>query len=401
LTGYLWQFWRVRGYHAEGQRWLEPLLVAAPEPTADRVKALLGAGQFAAWQRQRELGAKRYEQTVILGRALGEERLVGWALREWAFLLLNTDRERACQMLLEGEVLMRRVGDRRGLAANLTMLGRAGLASGDFAGARAHLEESLAVGREVGDRAQLKEALGILSAAAYGQGDFGRARWAWEGGFALAHELGNWPSFVAKQGAAGLVAIAQTDPERAERHLMDVVALGEEQTSAENIAYAKLILSDLARRRGDLVRSRALLSESLATFATPPVGRYGVAMSLARFAATALACRQAMLAARWLGATEAVLQTAEFALQPDDRPVLQAAIDATQAALGDAAFDAAWAAGAVLTLEQAVAEGLDWSGRPEATDSSMGVINQHHPDALRSRDVRNWHRARRRPARRD
>jgi predicted ATPase len=39
----LWRFWLMRGYLAEGWRWLDAALAAAPEHTADRARALLAA----------------------------------------------------------------------------------------------------------------------------------------------------------------------------------------------------------------------------------------------------------------------------------------------------------------------------------------------------------------------
>ena len=43
LATSLWRFWLDRGYFAEGDRWLEATLVAAPERTALRVEALLAS----------------------------------------------------------------------------------------------------------------------------------------------------------------------------------------------------------------------------------------------------------------------------------------------------------------------------------------------------------------------
>ena len=43
LATSLWRFWLDRGYFAEGSRWLEATLVAAPERTALRVEALLAS----------------------------------------------------------------------------------------------------------------------------------------------------------------------------------------------------------------------------------------------------------------------------------------------------------------------------------------------------------------------
>jgi predicted ATPase len=43
LTVALWRFWLMRGYLAEGCRWLDSSLAAAPEHTADRARALLAS----------------------------------------------------------------------------------------------------------------------------------------------------------------------------------------------------------------------------------------------------------------------------------------------------------------------------------------------------------------------
>ncbi len=43
LTVALWRFWLMRGYLAEGYRWLAAALAAAPEHTADRARALLAS----------------------------------------------------------------------------------------------------------------------------------------------------------------------------------------------------------------------------------------------------------------------------------------------------------------------------------------------------------------------
>ena len=44
----LWRFWLARGHFAEGSRWLEATLAAAPERTPLRARALLGRRRHAA-----------------------------------------------------------------------------------------------------------------------------------------------------------------------------------------------------------------------------------------------------------------------------------------------------------------------------------------------------------------
>jgi non-specific serine/threonine protein kinase len=89
-----------------------------------------------------------------------------------------------------------------------------------------------------------------------------------------------------------------------------------------------------------------------------PDDRYGIAMNLAWLASIELGRRRATRAARLLGAAEALRRTNwdPTKYNPEDRRVVEETTAAARAALGEAAFDAAWAAGAGLTLEQAAAE---------------------------------------------
>jgi predicted ATPase len=68
LTVALWRFWLMRGYLAEGSRWLAASLAAAPEHTTDRARALLAACLVGMRRgvpgRLREFGA---ESVAIFG----------------------------------------------------------------------------------------------------------------------------------------------------------------------------------------------------------------------------------------------------------------------------------------------------------------------------------------------
>jgi predicted ATPase/DNA-binding SARP family transcriptional activator len=61
----LWRFWLTRGYLAEGYRWLDASLAAAPERTADRARALLAAClvglRRGVHERLHEFGAESVE----------------------------------------------------------------------------------------------------------------------------------------------------------------------------------------------------------------------------------------------------------------------------------------------------------------------------------------------------
>src|SRR5205823_4724245 len=86
-------------------------------------------------------------------RALGNQRDLGWAVREQAGLLLLTKGNRAAiGALHEAEALARTAGDRVILAQTLHWLGVNLRMAGDPELARPLIAESLAVYRAIGDR---------------------------------------------------------------------------------------------------------------------------------------------------------------------------------------------------------------------------------------------------------
>src|SRR6185437_16660223 len=75
LAGYLGQFWRVRGHHAEGRRWLDALLTAtatvAGEERAlctERARALRECGVLAADQSDAARADALLEESLTLYR---------------------------------------------------------------------------------------------------------------------------------------------------------------------------------------------------------------------------------------------------------------------------------------------------------------------------------------------
>jgi hypothetical protein len=89
------------------------------------------------------------------------------------------------------------------------------------------------------------------------------------------------------------------------------------------------------------------------------LGRLGLAECLEGLAAVAIGQGEAGQAARLSGAADALRQALGAPIPLVDRPSQEATVRAARAMLGTPAFDAAWAAGAALTLDQAVAAALE------------------------------------------
>lgn len=104
-------------------------------------------------------------------------------------------------------------------------------------------------------------------------------------------------------------------------------------------------------------RAVPLLTEALALHRSRN-GQLGIAWCLEGLAAVASAVGQAERAARYLGAAEMLRENIGAPLPPADRDGYDGAVAIVRAALGSAAFTAAWEAGRALPLEHAIGEAL-------------------------------------------
>jgi predicted ATPase/DNA-binding SARP family transcriptional activator len=142
----LWRFWLARGHFAEGSRWLDATLAAAPERTPLRARALFADAAMKVRRgddtvRVRDLAV---EAAAIL-REVGDEQALAHGLHLSGLLVWVEDGawERAVGLVEEGRALAARVGDAGVVASATHMLGVIALLRGADADARIHLSETL------------------------------------------------------------------------------------------------------------------------------------------------------------------------------------------------------------------------------------------------------------------
>jgi predicted ATPase/class 3 adenylate cyclase len=156
-AGALWRFWQQRGHLTEAVRLFEEIL-AMPSgrgPTAERAKALIGAGGIAWWQQDRDAAGRFYEEAVTIERELGDPGRLAEALYNLSFVVAGDDLKAASRMLEESRDLFRQGGDERGVAQVLAMLVMGDAQAGNWDAVVASLEETVAIWRRLGDRLHL------------------------------------------------------------------------------------------------------------------------------------------------------------------------------------------------------------------------------------------------------
>ncbi|MGH2345516.1 MAG: ATP-binding protein, partial [Chloroflexota bacterium] len=321
LGGALWRFWRVHGRSHEGLAVLGELLahrrssrcMEVSDPI--RAKALSGAGTLAAHVGDFIQATTLLEESMALYRVLDDRPGLAGALVGWgAAIYWQGAHERATVVLEEGIALYRDLGDRQRLPEALHYLGMIMLAQGNLDQATALIEESMAVCKEQEDRAGLQLALSYLAVVARVQGNLDRAMTLEEEGLALAREMG------------------------------DIVGIAQQLNNLGGVAILK----------GDLERARASYAEGLA-LPWDKRNLWGVAFYLEGAAGVAAALGQAAQAATLLGAAEALHEAVNAPAPPSERDLLGRTIALIRDALDEEILAAAWAAGRILPVEQAIA----------------------------------------------
>jgi DNA-binding CsgD family transcriptional regulator len=211
------RFWWRRGYLGEGRFWLDAFLAlpSSGGATSVRVRALLVAGDIAAWQKDREQAAARHGEAAALARTLGDTWGLAMALYGLGSDSVDQDvPAEAAPFLAESVALFNEIGDTWGAALARGKQGDAALALGDHDGAAACLEEALAVFRERQDGRFVAGVLDGLGQLALTRGDVAGARRAYAESMALSVMLGDktaiaW-GLMGMAGTAGLAGRAET-----------------------------------------------------------------------------------------------------------------------------------------------------------------------------------------------
>jgi non-specific serine/threonine protein kinase len=234
---------------------------------------------------------------------------------------------------------------------------------GDFAAAPAPLEAALGLFRDVDDQAGVAFALVGLAFAADGRGDHEAARPLLSEGLALAGALHDAWLLGFGQHWLGHVAYAQGDLALARTSFEEAIARCRQMGgNAGGVGHSLLWLGRVARAEGDAGAARDWYAQGLRHWLAARTGvahHRDVAYVLDDLAGLAAAQGAAARAARLFGAAAAVRAAAGHSLEAGLRAGRARDLAAARAALGEAAFATARAAGEALPLEQAVAEALE------------------------------------------
>jgi len=432
LCGGLVLFWRLRSYWSEGRRWLEAALdLGRGAPAALRAKAVWGVGFLSHMLTDRadtrqvlqhagdlagEAGDAVYEARALLllgnelqasdpdGALLLFERAAAsardngdaWCRGHALGLvgMLHADRYEvgpAREALLACVSESRRADELQGLRVGLLVLGSLCLAAGDYAEAKALLEEALSIGRRLGEPYAIASALSDLGDVAIRQGDLDRAGACLDEAMFFARRAGNLALVAAVVHSTGQLAYERGHLDAALVCFNEALVMAEQTgqstvavliglarvrgASGEAVAAARLFdkaaglarreghkpllavalseLSSLARLEGKARQASHLESQALEI--GHDIGNWIlVTHCLEALAALAVDAERFEHAARLFAAAAALRETAYVQLRHQYTTELETA----KAALGADRFGEMWAEGSRLSAAEAVAFAL-------------------------------------------
>ena len=310
-------------------------------------EGLLSLAREARLRGDHEAARALCEKGLALARDAGDDRVIVRAL-----LALASPAGLPKRALVEEALaLARKCGDKEGVALCLHPLGDSFSVAGDHESARATFEEMLGIYREMEDIPGVCNSLLHLGGVALSLGDYESARGPVEEAGPLARRSGGlfvpWSLWKLGQVVWGL------GDRKSARGLFEeaLAAAREFPRGFVQISHSLRNLAELERREGNLAEAAALHRENLTVVGQR--NRLFVIESLEGLAGVATSLDQHERGARLFGAAEAARETLRIPTRPSQLRGHNRDVAAARAGLTEEAFQAVWAEGRAMPLQEA------------------------------------------------
>jgi predicted ATPase/class 3 adenylate cyclase len=318
ICGALPALWFLTGSMEEGQEWVKRVLALEEALSPhDRASALALRGRLAQVQGDnRPPVVADFEESLALFREVGDEGGIARSMMSLGNVHSRRgEHDIAEPLFLQSLEIYRRLGDRIGENGALLNLGDLALARRDIEQARARFEEAVSLARRSSNLVGLGFALGYVATLAYETDDY------------------------------------ETAAARFQESLESFRAVGGGELSQ---GWMIAGLGSVARETGDLEKARAKFEEALDRFREHDY-RPGTAYALVSLASVDALEHRPDRAARLLGASESHRGETVITRIPEEAVGIRIVTERSRAELGDDGFERARAAGAELTIDQAIA----------------------------------------------
>ncbi|MBI5305692.1 MAG: tetratricopeptide repeat protein [Chloroflexi bacterium] len=371
LGGALWDFWGKRALWTEVYERLVSLLKGNEGKTLTRANALRVAAEMASRSGYANEVRPLFEESIQILRDLGEEgkHWLGHTLARYAWANLDRDLVHACALAKESIQTSRQAGDLFCLASSLFSLGLVMRRLSDYATSRSALEGSAALYKEMRNMHMYAQVLNNLGMIDYFEKNLPQAKDYIERALSIHQEMGDKFGAATSRPALGDIARRQGNYTEASALLQKNLSVHRDMGQAHQLLVLDLYyLGMLELTRGNLGESNNYLKEGIVQARKGDL-RYYLPSLMDALGYLATVVQLPERAARLFGAAELLREQLGTPMPPVYRDDCEKYLPRTRAQLDAAAFNAAWATGQAMTVEQAIEFALAEIKIPDMPDA--------------------------------
>jgi predicted ATPase len=355
-------FWTMAGHWIEQEQWLvRTLYLGDALPPGQSARLLRIAAYVARMQGQYGKATRNLEQSLDLFRGMGDRAGMGATLGQLAFLALAQERfKEAEQQFGESLRLLQEVDDRASMLTIQRLQADLPLIRGHLQETKLLLDQALALAESLGDIHDIADCKARLGWLALLNGHDAEAETLLDQALAIQQQLNDTNCSAWSLACLGIVALERADVARAQAQLEQSLSLYAKIARRERIAETQFWLGQSWSTAGQILEAEAAYLEGL-RLERELGSKRRTAASLEGLAGVALSRGNPERTARLLGAAAQALHSvgaAPLPLPPRLRAQREHVAAQARHSLGEASWEAAFAGGESLSLDEALAEAL-------------------------------------------
>jgi predicted ATPase len=246
------RFFEIRGYYAEGKRWLEMAIAAEPASVTDRIDCLNSLGNIEAYSGTPENALARYAAAEDLARSHDYRKGLLHAMMGRAYVVMHrVGYEEAWPFLQQALSLLRETPDEdHAIATTLGNIAFIEMQRNELAAADTHYREALELFRRLGDRRQTAWISFHFGRLAFHRGDFAGAQLLIASSLDVRTQFGDRRGVIESTCGLADIAFAQGATDRAVGYFVQASRLSDEIGWKRGMALTEEGLAAAADRRG-------------------------------------------------------------------------------------------------------------------------------------------------------
>ncbi|MGH2448431.1 MAG: tetratricopeptide repeat protein [Chloroflexota bacterium] len=274
---------------------------------------------------------------------------------------------------------LERSADSKSAGRAKVLFGAGVLASyrGDHQRSRRIFEESLALAELRGNKSDMAGAFNSLGNVAYDLRDYDRAAGLFSQSLLIRRELGESHGIGAALNNLGNVALSRGEPDRAAAYFEESLAIWRDRNDPMDTALSLGNLGTAERNRGRFNEAVPLFLESLDILESMG-NEVAVIDCIEELAGILSASGSPARAVLLLAATAAARDRYGAPLSPNDLETRKSNLDSARRELGAGAFEAAWADGNAMTIQQAAASARE--NNAQSKEARSDVLTKRERD---------------------